>query len=174
MVRIDKNLLSYLVLFFRIGINESPNFREIYRQHILPIMSDPNRWSLKSESVLISYLLCIYEYIYLPGPEQFENELKQLQNKMVIKTRDNKFVSLGSPDIIVHLTSIYGSRISLESLKLAKYKFTFISDDYYLRCPPAILHSKSNMPDLVTFLEELKINDFLQVDSINECKKSFN
>jgi hypothetical protein len=137
-------------------------------------MSDPNRWSLKSESVLISYLLCIYEYLYLPDPDQFEYELKQLQSKMVIKTRDNKFVSLGSPDIIVHLTSTYGSKMSLESLRLEKFKFTFISDDYYNQCPAEIFRPKNNKCDFVSFLKELNLNDFLQIDSINKCKYTIN
>jgi hypothetical protein len=131
-------------------------------------MSDPNRWSLKSESVLISYVLCIYEYLYLLDPDQFERELNELQSKMVIKTRDNKFVSLGSPDVIVHLTLTYGSQMSLE--RLTKFKFTFISDDYYTQCPPEIFPPKSNRSGFVSFLKELNLNDFLQVDSISKCK----
>jgi hypothetical protein len=154
--------------FFRYtGISEARNIRDIYRQHILPVMSDPARWSSKSESVLIAYLLCIYEYIYLPYRDIFENELKSLQNKMIIKTSDNKFVSLGSPDIIIHLTSIYSCKMSLESLRLSNFKFTFISDDYYNQCRAEIFRMPNDIYDFVSFLKELNLNDFLQVKPIN-------
>ena len=134
-------------------------------------MSDQTRWSSKSESVLIAYLLCIYEYIYYPNPDQFANELKTLQNKMIIKTGDNKFVSLGSPDVFVHLTSIYGCRNSLETLQLSNYQFHFIADDYCTEYQ----HTESfrndyDMHSFVKFLKELNMSDFLQVN-ITETRK---
>jgi hypothetical protein len=159
-----------LFYFYCIGISEARNIREIYRLHMLPVMSDPSRWSVKSESVLVAYLLCIYHYIYLPNRDKFENELKQLQIKMVIKTRDNKFVSLGSPDIVVHLTSIYGSARSLESIKSPNYQFTFISDDYYLQCRAEIFRSDHDKHEFIAFLRELNLNDFLQVNPIDTRK----
>ncbi|CAF2658198.1 unnamed protein product [Rotaria sp. Silwood2] len=151
-------------LLLNLGISKEYNIREIYRQHILPIMSSPTRWASKSESVLIAYLVCIYEYLYLPNPDIFENELKTLQNKMIIKTRDNKFVSLGSTDVIVHLTSTYGCRHSLESLNLPNYRFHFISDDYYTEfCRTGLFRSDHDIHFFVKFLKALDLSDFLLV-----------
>jgi hypothetical protein len=130
-------------------------------------MSNPTRWSSKSESVLIAYLLCIYEYIYLPYRDLFDNDLKTLQNTMIIKTRDNKFVSLGSPDVFVHLTSTYGTKMSLDVLKLSKFKFTFISDDYYTQFRTDICRQDNDRYEFISFLKELNLNDFLQVNSVN-------
>jgi hypothetical protein len=134
-------------------------------------MSDPTRWSSKSESLLIAYLLCIYESIYLPDRNLSENDLKTLRSKMLIKTRDNKFVSLGSPDVSVHLTSKYGCQMSLEELRLSKFKFTFISDDYWCS---EIFRMERGMHSFVAFLKELNLNDFLQVNLINTRKYIIN
>ncbi|CAF4681057.1 unnamed protein product [Rotaria sp. Silwood1] len=158
-------------LLLNLGISKEYNIREIYRQHMLPIMANPTGWSTKSESILVAYLLCIYEYLYLPNPDIFENELKTLQNKMIIKTRDNKFVSLGSPDVIVHLTSTYGSRNSLESLNLSNYQFLFISDDYYNElCRIGLFHSDHDIRFFAKFLEGLNISDSLLVNVDEKCE----
>jgi hypothetical protein len=133
-------------------------------------MADSTRWSTKSESVLIAYLFCIYEYIYLPYRDTFDNDSATLRNTMVIKTRENTFVSLGSPDVVVHLTSTYNTRMSLDSLRLSKYKFTFISDDYYKIFRAEICRQESDIYDFITFLKELHMNDFLQVDPITKRK----
>ncbi|CAF3404047.1 unnamed protein product [Rotaria socialis] len=158
-------------LFQNLGITREHNIRDIYRQHMLPIMSDETRWSSKSESILIAYVLCIYEYIYAPNINQFENELKTLQNKMIVKTRNNKFVSLGSPDVIVHLTLKYDCRTSLESLSSSNHEFLFISDDYINEFyHTEAFRTGQGARDFVKFLKSLNINDFLHV-TINE--KSF-
>jgi hypothetical protein len=157
-----------MILLFLIGIRDALNIREIYRQHILPVMADSIRWSTKSDSVLIAYLFCIYEYIYLPYRDAFGNDSEILRKTMVVKTRDNTFVSLGSPDVVVHLTSAYHTRMSLDSLKLSKYKFTFISDDYYKLFRADICRQESDIYDFISFLKELHINDFLQIDSVNK------
>lgn len=138
---------------------------------MLPIMSDQSRWSSKSDAVLIAYLLCIYEYIYVPNPNQFESEFKTLQKQMIIKTRNNKLVSLGSPDVIVHLTTKYGCKTSLESLKIPNYQFIFISDDYVNELVNTDAY-KSNFTnyDFVRFLYGLNISEFLQVIPNQECK----
>jgi hypothetical protein len=134
-----------MILLFLIGIRDALNIREIYRQHILPVMADSIRWSTKSDSVLIAYLFCIYEYIYLPYRDAFGNDSEILRKTMVVKTRDNTFVSLGS-----------------------KYKFTFISDDYYKLFRADICRQESDIYDFISFLKELHINDFLQIDSVNK------
>lgn len=156
-------------------MRDTPNIRDIYRQHMLPIMSNPSRCASKSESILIAYVLCIYEYIYRGFRDVFDNDLKTLQNTLVIKTRDNKFVSLGSPDVIVHLTSTYGARMSLDSLKLSKSKFTFISDDYYTQFrTTSTYRQESDMYEFMTFFKELNVHDFLLVNSVNTRKYMFN
>ncbi|CAF3697074.1 unnamed protein product [Rotaria sordida] len=155
-------------LLQNLGITKAYNIREIYRQHMLPIMSNPTRWSSKSELVLIAYLLCIYEYLYLPNPDIFENELKTLQNKMIIKTHNNQFVSLGSSDVIVHLTSKYGCRNSLESLNLSNYQFLFMSDDYYTEfCRTGLCRNDHDLRSFVKFLKDLNLSEFLLVN-VNE------
>ncbi|CAF1395347.1 unnamed protein product [Rotaria sordida] len=179
---IDEQLLNFIEdkyprrldsikrLLQNLGINKSHNIREIYLQHMLPVMSDQTHWSLKSESVLIAYLLCIYEYIYSQKSDLFENELKILKSKVLIKTRDNKFVSLGSPDVVVHLTLKYGCKDSLESLRLSNYQFIFISDDYYNEfCLTELFLKSHDVHSFVIFLKKLNINDFLQVD-LNETR----
>ena len=153
-----------MILFCLIGIRDALNIREIYRQHILPVMADSTRWPKKSESVLFAYLFCIYEYIFVPYRDTFDNDLSKLQKTMVVKTRENTFVSLGSPGIVVHLTSKYNTKMSLDSLKLSKYKFTFISDDYYQQFRTDICRQESDIYTFISFLKELHINDFLQVD----------
>ena len=159
-VEYPKRVDSIAVLLRKLGVSDGRNIRAIYRQHILPIMADPTRWPSKSEATLIAYLLCIYEYVYMPDRDAFQNELETLQNKMVIKTRDKKFVSLGSSDVVVHLTSLYGSKMSLEQLRLSKFKFTFISDDY---CNEIFRMKNGDIHDFVSFLKELHINESLLV-----------
>ncbi|UJR37109.1 hypothetical protein I4U23_029813 [Adineta vaga] len=164
-----RQLDSIKRLLRKLGITEGHNIREIYRQQMLPIMSDSSRWSSKSDSVLMAYLMCIYEYIYLEQREKnFENELKTMQNNIIIKTRGNTFVSLGSSDVIVHLTSKYGCRKSLESLKLPKYQFIFISDDYYTEYHTQLLRTENDMRSFVSFLKELNMSDFLQMNFKDE------
>jgi hypothetical protein len=87
---------------------------------------------------------------------------------MVVKTRENTFVSLGSSGVVVHLTSTYNTRMSLDSLRLSKYKFTFISDDYYKLFRAEICRQESDIYDFISFLKELHMNDFLQVDPITK------
>ena len=157
-------------LFFPIGIKSTPRIQEIYRRHILTVLSNPTLWSSKSESILIAYLLCIYEYIYVEYPDIFHNELQTLRNKMVIKTRDNTFVSLGSPDLFVHLTRTYSPQRSLDSLKLSTHKLTFISDDYYKLIPVDTDRQENHAYHFINFLKELNVTDFLQVSLIDKCK----
>lgn len=140
---------------------------------MLPVMSNPDRCASKSESVLVAYIICIYEYIYLNSRDTFNNDLKNLQSTLVIKTRDNKFVSLGSPDVIIHLSSKYSPRISLDSLKLSKSNFTFISDDYYNHVRTEICRQEGDIYEFITFLKELNISDFLLVKSVNKREYIF-
>lgn len=118
----------------------------------------------------MAYLLCIFEYMYLPNRDGFQRELKTLQNTMVVKTRDNTFVSLGTPDLYVHLTSTYSPNTSLDSLRLSTYKFTFISDDYIKLIRTQTERKDGNLRPFVAFLDDLCITDFLQINADDQSK----
>jgi hypothetical protein len=130
---------------------------------MLPVMSNPQQWSLKSEPILIAYVLSIYEYIYLQQRDVFNNELETLQKTMVVKTRDSKFVSLGSPDVVVHLSSKYSPKLSLT---LPTDKLTFISDDYYKLVITDISRSEGGILNFINFLRDLNVNEFFRVNVV--------
>jgi len=138
---------------------DKPQIKDIYRLHIRPILLDSSRWSTKSDSVLVAFLLCIYTHL-----NQFEHEINQLQKHMVIKTRNGKFIRLDSPGIIIHLTSTYGCTRSLESLISSKHEFIFISDDYINNYRTELFSTKDDINNFVRFLEQLNITEFLQVN----------
>ena len=96
-------------------------------------------------------------------PSLSENELKQLQKSALIKTRDKKFVSLGTPGMVVHLTSIYGCPGSLESLALKNYRFNFIADDYFNQYSAELFQKPADRYKFRTFLQEIGLSEFLQV-----------
>lgn len=133
-------------------------------------MANQTLWLSKSESILIAYILCIYEYIYLQYRDLFDNDLKTLRKTLVVKTQDNTFVSLGTPDLFVHLTSKYAPETSVERLKLSKHKFTFISNDYLKPLSTDVDPQKRNVYHFVSFLKELNITDTLQMNFIDTCK----
>ena len=137
---------------------------------MLTVMSNPTLRASKPEPILMAYVLCIFEYIYLLNRDALQNDIKTLQNTLVVKTRDNTFVSLGSPDIFVHLTSTYSPKTSLDSLRLSTNKFTFISDDYFKLIQAQTERKGGNLNPFVGFLRELRITDFLQVDSIYQSE----
>ena len=84
---------------------------------------------------------------------------------MLIKTRDGKFLCLGTSGTIIHLTSTYGCTKSLESLTSVKHQFTFISDDYIDQYRDEFFSTKDQMNKFVRFLEQLNITEFLQVNN---------
>ena len=136
-------------------------------------MSDVNRWSKKSEDVLIAYLVCFFQYIFEPDRDHAENHLKKLRQTMVIKTREKKFVSLSSPDTVVHLTSTYGFKSALESMKLTTYKFHFIADDYYTAYRNELFDMEQKKYQFRSFLEELRLSGSLQVNTKEHRKFAF-
>ena len=138
---------------------DKPKMKDIYRLYMRPTLLDSNRWSKKSDSVLVAFLLCIYTHF-----QQFENDLSQLQKHMVIKTRNGKFVRLDTPGVIIHLTSTYGCTRSLEPLTSSKYEFTFISDDYINTYRTDLFSTNDEINNFVRFLEQLNITEFFQVN----------
>ncbi|CAF1079827.1 unnamed protein product [Rotaria sordida] len=153
------NLLKRLANIGDIGLIETPMIKEIYRLHVRPILLDVNRWSTKSDSVLIAFLLCIYTHF-----DQFENEIDQLKKHMVIKTRSGQFVRLDTPGTIIHLTSTYGCTKSLESLVSSKHEFTFISDDYINNYRNELFRTTDDINNFVRFLGQFNITEFLQIN----------
>jgi hypothetical protein len=178
---IDEKLLEYIEkkyprrlesiksLLKDLGISESRNVRRIYSNHIFPILSDDIQWSTKSDSVLIAYLIFIYKELYSPQPEHFINEIEKLKTKIIIKTRQGKFVRINTNNII-HLTSLYGCKISLELLKLSINHFTFISDDYYNQYRTELFYQDRERYRFINFLNELNIYDYFLVDKIDKGK----
>lgn len=160
----SRRLDSIKKLLRDLGVKDNPNIRDIFRQHILPVMSDSARWSSKSEAVLIAYLICIYRYIYSSDNSLSENDMKQLRKSLVIRTREKKFVSLGTPGTVVHLTSLYGCRVSLEELTLTKYRFHFISDDYLTQYSADLFKTPQEKSKFRGFLQEIGLSESLQVN----------
>ncbi|CAF4770449.1 unnamed protein product, partial [Rotaria sp. Silwood2] len=80
-------------------------------------MSDNSQWSTKSDSVLIAYVIFIYKELYALKPEHFTSEMEKLKNMLIIKIRQGKFIRINSngPNV-VHLTSSYGCKTSLDLL----------------------------------------------------------
>ncbi|CAF1112321.1 unnamed protein product [Rotaria sordida] len=156
------NLLKRLANIGDIGLIETPMIKEIYRLHMRPILLDVNRWSTKSDSVLIAFLLCIYTHL-----DQFESEMDQLKKHMVIKTRSGQFVRLDTPGTIIHLTSTYGCTKSLESLVSSKHEFTFISDDYINNYRNELFRTTDDINNFVRFLGQFNITEFLQINIID-------
>lgn len=155
-----KNLLKDL------GISDSRNVRRIYSNHILPIISNDIQWKTKSDSILIAYLIFIYKELYSPQPEQFANEIEKLKTKLIIKTRQGIFIQINSNNII-HLTSLYGSKKSLDLLNLSKHQFEFISDDYYNQYHTQLFYQDREKYRFITFLNELNIQDFFLIKRID-------
>ncbi len=146
---------------------DKPKVKDIYRLHIRPTLTDSTRWSKKSDSVLVAFLLCIYTHF-----DQFENELDQLEKHMVIKTHNGEFVRLDTPGIIIHLTSTYGCTRSLESLVSPKHAFTFISDDYINNYRTELFRTNDEINHFVRFLGKLNITEFFQVNITDTRKYS--
>jgi hypothetical protein len=146
---------------------DKPKVKDIYRLHIRPTLTDSTRWSKKSDSVLVAFLLCIYTHF-----DQFENELDQLEKYLVIKTRNGEFIRLDTPGIIIHLTSTYGCTRSLESLVSSKHAFTFISDDYINNYRTELFRTNDEINNFVRFLKQLNITEFFQVNITDTRKYS--
>lgn len=148
-----------------IGITDKPKVKDIYHSYILPILRDSTRYSSKSDSVLVAFLLCIYVHL-----NQFENELDQLRKFMVIKTRNNQIIRLDTPGTIIHLTSSYGCTKSLECLNPPRHEFTYISDDYINNFRTELFPADQDIKNFVRFLDQLNITEFLQVN-ITDTRK---
>ncbi|CAF3274884.1 unnamed protein product, partial [Rotaria sp. Silwood2] len=117
-----------------------------------PILSDSSQWSTKPDSVLIAYVIFIYKELYALKPEHFVSEMEKLKNMLIIKVRQGKFIRINSNGTnVVHLTSSYGCKTSLDLLKLLTHQFTFISDDYFQQYHIRIILSRSGTISVYKF-----------------------
>lgn len=91
---------------------------------------------------------------------------------MIIKTRQGKFIRLNSngTENIIHLTSLYGCKRSLDVLNLSTHQFTFISDDYYNQYHKELFYQEREKNRFVSFLDELDLHDFFLVNRVNTGK----
>jgi hypothetical protein len=163
-------LLVLLIFVFHVGITYARNVRRLYSNHIFPILSDISQWSPKPDSVLIAYVIFIYKNLYFDKPDHFASEMEKLKNILIIKIRQGKFVRIGST--IVHLTPIYGCKMSLDLLKLPTNQFTFISDDYYNEYYNELFNQAHERNQFINFLNELGIYDFFLIKR-SEASKLF-
>ncbi|CAF0986825.1 unnamed protein product [Adineta steineri] len=151
-------------LLEKLGIRDIPRIQDIYRQHILPTMADPKRWSNKSSDLLIAYVISIYTYLYRSEKGLSEDEINQLRKQMLIKTQENQFLSLGTEKTFIHVTKAYGARQSMESLNLPKDRIHFISNDYYLQYRETVLRNDPDQRLFLQFLHDVRIDDFLRME----------
>ena len=101
-----------------LGFQDRPNIWNLYHEYWLPTMSDPKLWATKSSDLLIAYFMCIFQYMYASGQSVSDALLAQLRKTLLIKTKQNKFLSLGNVNNFFHLTKTYGARCSPENLSL--------------------------------------------------------
>ena len=128
-------------------------------------MSDPKQWAAKSSDLLLAYFMCIFEYMYATEKGVSDIILEQLQENMLIKTRENKFLPLNTKENYFHLTGTYWHQADLHGLSLDKDKFHFISDDYYKEYQSeTIFQNKNLFKRFQNFLIDLNINPFLRVE----------
>jgi hypothetical protein len=150
-------------------MKEKLKIQDIYRLHILPTMANPARCTLKSSDTLIAYVICIFRYMFLEDGLS-ESDFDQLKKTAVIKTRENKFLSLGSLNMPIHLTKIYGFPTTLESFDLPKHQLNFISDDYLTKYQDDLFKDESKKRKFCVFLDRLRIGSFLKIDPVDRCK----
>ncbi|CAF3529276.1 unnamed protein product, partial [Rotaria sp. Silwood2] len=107
--------------------------------------------------------------IYAPKPDHFASEMEKLKSMLIIKVRQGKFIRINSngPNI-VHLTSYYGCKASLDSLKLSTHQFTFISDDYFQQYHRELFYQDRERYHFINFLNELDIHDFFLVKRVKQ------
>ncbi|CAF4767043.1 unnamed protein product, partial [Rotaria sp. Silwood2] len=132
-------------------------------------MSDNSQWSTKSDSVLIAYVIFIYKERYALEPEHFASEVEKLKNMLIIKIRQGKFIRINSngPNV-VHLTSSYACKTSLDLLKLSTHQFTFISDDYFQQYHKELFYEDRERYQFINFLNELDIYDYFLVKRVKQ------
>lgn len=147
-----------------LGVKDTPNIREIYHQQIFPILMDPKRWTSKSSDLLIAYLVCFYHYFSVEKIGFTDTDFNQFKKAIVVKTRQNQFVSLSIGDTAVHLTTAYGCRRSLESLKCP---FHFITDEYITQYREDLFRNDKEKHRFRQFLDEISINEFLQLTLVS-------
>ena len=100
--------------------------------------------------------------------------MEKLKNKIIIKTRQGKFVRINSDETnIVHLSTLYGCKRSLELLNVSTHQFTFISDDYYNQYRTELFYQDRERNQFMSFLNELDIHDFFLVNRKDNGKFCF-
>jgi hypothetical protein len=163
--------VTTLFLIF-LGFQDRPNIRSLYHESWLPTMSDPQLWATKSNDVLIAYVMCIFEYMYATDASISEIMLNQLRNVLLIKTNQNKFVSLGTEKNFFHLTKTYGARCSTDQLPLNSDQYHFIADDYFQDYRQEEIFAKLHLERrFFEFLSHLNIHDFFSIAS-NDIRES--
>ncbi|CAF1159124.1 unnamed protein product, partial [Didymodactylos carnosus] len=151
---------SFLQLLKELGIhdNDTSDLNEIYDKHICTVLKNENLWKQKLESVLVSYLVCIYDYLYMTQNRSEKNrrkfDMKELKSFVQIKTQKKEFYN--PQETVIHLTAKYGSNCRLDEIKIKDW--LFISDDYF------DFISEKLLPQFKLFLEELGIYDSFKID----------
>jgi hypothetical protein len=161
-----QTVLSQTFSLSFLGFQDRPNIRNLYHEYWLPTMSDPKLWATKSSDLLIAYFMCIFEYMYAGEGNISDITMDQLRKILLVKTKQNKFISLGNEKNFFHLTKTYGARYSAENLPLNTDQYHFISDDYYRDYRDEEIFTKPYFRQrFPQFLLDLKINDFFQIES---------
>ncbi|CAF2946901.1 unnamed protein product, partial [Rotaria sp. Silwood2] len=107
--------------------------------------------------------------LYALKPEHFTSEMEKLKNMLIIKIRQGKFIRINSngPNV-VHLTSSYGCKTSLDLLKLSTHQFTFISDDYFQQYHKELFYQDRERYQFINFLNELDVYDYFLVKRVKQ------
>jgi hypothetical protein len=97
--------------------------------------------------------------------------MENLKSKLIIKTREGKFVRINSDGInTVHLPSSYGCKASLDLLKSFMNRFTFISDDYFNQHQSDLFFEERERRRFIYFLRELDLHDFFLIKKVDRGK----
>ncbi|CAF1363344.1 unnamed protein product, partial [Didymodactylos carnosus] len=140
------------------------NVRDIYRSHILTVLSSSSRWQIKSPETLLSYLLFVYDYID-PHSEQYKFDINEFKSEiqLTVRSSDNTIKFLNPKENAIYLTSIYGCECTLESIAdNLPNNLQFISDDYMYEHENFL---SSQAKRFVNFLKRLNMNDFFNIES---------
>lgn len=147
-----------------LGFSQTLNIYRIYTEYILPVMSDPDQWSKKSDELLLAYFIVIFQYIYTSEQGMSKDDLLKLSKTMLIKTQSGKFLSLGAEQTFIHLSrsSGFDVKYSMDRIPLNNEHFHFVSKDYLTKFGDVLQNMGRKANRLMNFFEDLNISDFLQ------------
>ncbi|UJR23006.1 hypothetical protein I4U23_026032 [Adineta vaga] len=135
-------------LLERLGIQRL-NHRTICEQHIFPIFQNKQRWNDKSEEVLSSYVMYIFDLWF---KQKYDIDMPRLKSMIPLITNHG----FKQPNqISIHFTPKYGNLYDL-SKDFHTYNWTLLSDDYIQHISSSIDRKK-----LHKFFSELGVSDFL-------------